>query len=242
LAQCCGSQCILLIEDDVQIGQLVMAEIADAGWTVDWALDGSAGLEKFELGTVKLVVLDLNLPDMDGLKVCEQIRAGDHITPILILSARATREDVVRGLELGADDYLTKPFDAVELIARMRALIRRIAAYSAPAAEADEPAPIRRGQLLIDLVKRQTQIRGRVVELTAKEFELLVLFARHPGRTFTRDELLTRVWGDGFEGYEHTVNTHINRLRSKVEADPKKPTLVETVWGVGYRFVAQLTS
>jgi DNA-binding response OmpR family regulator len=238
-AKPCASHCILLIEDDVQIGQLVLAEIRDAGWTVDWALDGRGGAEKFALGGIELVVLDLNLPDIDGLKVCEQIRANDHVTPILILSARAAREDVVRGLEMGADDYLTKPFDSVELIARMRALMRRVAAYRAPAAEADVPAPLRRGSLLIDQLKRETRIRGQVIELTAKEFELLVLFAKHPGRTFTRDELLRRVWGDGFEGYEHTVNTHINRLRSKVEADPKKPTLIETVWGVGYRFVSQ---
>ncbi len=235
----CGSQHqILLIEDDVQIAQLVATEITDAGWAVDLATDGQGGLRRLKAGKVKLVVLDLNLPDIDGLEVCEQIRAVDRVTPVLMLTARATKQDVVRGLELGADEYLTKPFDTVELIARIRALLRRATAYRPPSPHEHLPEPIQRGTLLIDQVKRETQIAQCRVELTAKEFDLLVLFAKHPGRTFTRDELLRRVWGDGFDGYEHTVNTHINRLRNKVEADARKPALIETVWVVGYRFAS----
>jgi DNA-binding response OmpR family regulator len=231
---------VLLIEDDVQIAQLVTVELRDIGCGVDWSSDAASGLKRLAAGPLSLVILDLNLPDLDGLQVCEQMRAGDRITPILMLTARATKQDVVRGLELGADDYLTKPFDTLELIARVRALLRRAHVNRAQAPTDVLPKPICRGALLLDAGSREAQINGRSLELTAKEFDLLLLFAKHPGRPFTRDELLARVWGDGFEGYEHTVNTHINRLRSKVEKDPKRPMMIETVWGVGYRFTAHL--
>jgi DNA-binding response OmpR family regulator len=213
--------------------------LRDAAFTVDWAADGERGLEKFRAGAADLVVLDLNLPGMDGLEVCQRIREGDRVTPILMLTARATKQDVVRGLELGADEYLTKPFSSMELIARIRALFRRMASYREQLDRGDAPEPIRRGQLLVDPGRREIRIGGEPVALTAKEFDLLLLFAKHPGRTFSRSELLNRVWGDGFEGYEHTVNTHINRLRNKVERDSAKSKLIETVWGLGYRFAAQ---
>lgn len=229
-------QRILIVEDDPEIAQLLRTELGDAAYTVDWAANGEAGLEKFARGVVDLMVLDLNLPGMDGLEVCQRVRETDRLTPILMLTARAAKQDVVRGLELGADEYLTKPFSAVELIARIRALFRRIATHREQLERGDAPDPIRRGTLLIDPGKRETRIADKVVALTAKEFELLLLFARHPGRTFSRSELLNRVWGDGFEGYEHTVNTHINRLRNKIEQDSAQPKLIETVWGLGYRF------
>jgi DNA-binding response OmpR family regulator len=230
---------ILIVEDDTQIAQLVAAELRDADCTVDWAANGERGLEKFAAGAVDLVVLDLNLPGIDGLEVCQRIRATDRLTPILMLTARTTKQDIVRGLELGADEYLTKPFSTLELVARIRALFRRVATWREQLGREDSPEPIRRGALLIDPSKRETQIAGKTVSLTAKEFDLLLLFAKHPGRTFTRADLLTRVWGDGFEGYEHTVNTHINRLRNKVESDPAEPKLIETVWGLGYRLASQ---
>ena len=230
---------ILIIEDDSQIAQLVSAELRDAFCAVDWAADGERGLEKFKAGGVDLVVLDLNLPGIDGLEVCQRIRSTDRIIPILMLTARTTKQDIVRGLELGADEYLTKPFSTLELVARIRALFRRLATYREQLAREDAPEPIRRGVLLIDPIKRETLISDQPVSLTAKEFELLLLFAKHPGRTFTRSELLNRVWGNGFEGYEHTVNTHINRLRNKVEKDPADPQLIETVWGLGYRLASQ---
>ena len=233
---------ILIVEDDAQIAHLVSAELRDAACAVDWAADGERGLEKFSAGSVDLVVLDLNLPGIDGLEVCRRIRALDRLTPILMLTARTTKQDIVRGLELGADEYLTKPFSTLELVARIRALFRRVATYRAQVAREEEPEPIQRGPLLIDPGKRETQIGGQAVALTAKEFDLLLLFAKHPGRTFTRAELLSRVWGDGFEGYEHTVNTHINRLRNKVERDPAQPKLIETVWGLGYRMASQSAS
>lgn len=234
-----GGHRILIVEDDAQIAQLVAAELRDAACTVDWAANGERGLEKFAAGAVDLVVLDLNLPGIDGLEVCQRIRATDRLTPILMLTARTTKQDIVRGLELGADEYLTKPFSTLELVARIRALFRRVATWREQLGREDSPEPIRRGALLIDPSKRETQIAGKTVSLTAKEFDLLLLFAKHPGRTFTRADLLTRVWGDGFEGYEHTVNTHINRLRNKVESDPAEPKLIETVWGLGYRLASQ---
>jgi DNA-binding response OmpR family regulator len=232
---------VLLIEDDVHIAQLITFELRDVGCGVDWLSDAASGLKRLAEGPVSLVILDLNLPDLDGLQVCEQMRARDRITPILMLTARATRQDVVRGLEMGADDYLTKPFDTLELIARVRALLRRADVNRKQTPTDLLAKPICRGALLLDAGNREAQINGRSLELTAKEFDLLLVFAKHPGRPFTRDELLARVWGDGFEGYEHTVNTHINRLRRKVERDPKRPMMIETVWGIGYRFAAHLT-
>ena len=226
------------MEDDLHIAQLVVAELRDTGSNVEWSSNALSGLDRFARGQINLIILDLNLPDLDGLQVCERIRSIDRVTPILMLTARATRQDVVRGLELGADDYLTKPFDTIELLARVRALLRRAQVTRAHGSSDLAARTISRGTLFIDESNRETRVGARSLELTVKEFDLLLLFAKHPGRTFTRDELLGRVWGDGFEGYEHTVNTHINRLRSKVEKDPKHPVMIETVWGVGYRFAA----
>jgi two-component system OmpR family response regulator len=231
---------ILIVEDDVQIAQLVAAELRDAAFDVSCAADGERGLEQFRGAPIDLVVLDLNLPGMDGLEVCQRIRERNRLVPILILTARATKQDIVRGLELGADEYLTKPFSPLELVARVRALFRRIASYREQLAQEDLPEPIRRGALLVDPVRREAVLGETPLSLTAKEFELLCLFAKHSGRTFTRAELLNRVWGEGFEGYEHTVNTHINRLRNKVEQDAAHPRFIETVWGLGYRFASQV--
>jgi DNA-binding response OmpR family regulator len=236
-----SSNPVLLIEDDVHIAHLVTVELRDVGCRVDWSSDAASGLKRLAEGPLSLVILDLNLPDLDGLQVCERIRSADRITPILMLTARATKQDVIRGLELGADDYLTKPFDTLELIARVRALLRRADVNHKQAPTDVLPKPICRGALRLEAGNREAQMNGRSLELTAKEFDLLLLFAKHPGRPFTRDELLARVWGDGFQGYEHTVNTHINRLRRKVERDPKCPMMIESVWGIGYRFAAHLT-
>ncbi len=227
---------VLLVEDDGQIAKLLTAELIDAGFAVDWARNGSSGVRKHRLSKPLLILLDLNLPDLDGLEVCDQIRNIDASIPILMLTARASKTQVIQGLERGADDYLTKPFDALELMARIRALLRRTEDKKVGMCPAPGGEDIVWRTLRIDPTKRLTQLDGRAIDLTVKEFELLHLFARHPGRTFTRDELLRRIWGDGFEGYEHTVNTHINRLRNKIEKDLRHPTMIETVWGVGYRF------
>ncbi|MGA7966846.1 MAG: response regulator transcription factor [Gammaproteobacteria bacterium] len=224
---------ILLIEDDPQIARLVATQLREAGHEVEWVADGRAGLERFQAGAFYLLILDLMLPGIDGLDVCRRIRAYNHQTPILMLTARADKHDVVLGLEVGADDYLTKPFHEAELDARVQALLRRrMRGQASPPAE----MPITCGPLTINPHKRKASVNDRAVMLTAKEFDLLLLFCRHPGRAFSRGDLLNAVWGAEFEGYDHTVNTHINRLRNKIETDANKPRFIQTVWGVGYRF------
>jgi DNA-binding response OmpR family regulator len=157
-------------------------------------------------------------------------------TPVLMLTARSSELDRVLGLELGADDYLTKPFSVMELTARIKAMLRRADLASAPKASTDE-ARIEVGDLQIDPNAHEVRLHGKTIALTAKEFDLLHYLARHPGRAFNRTQLLDAVWGTTFEGYEHNVNTHINRLRSKIEADPANPSYVLTVRGLGYRFI-----
>jgi DNA-binding response OmpR family regulator len=175
------------------------------------------------------------LPGMSGTEVCRQLRERERATPILMLTAKSEERDKVLGLDLGADDYVTKPFSIRELLARVRALLRRV--------ELDQPeeapAEIAFGDLVIEPAKRKVRVAGEPVELTAKEFDLLNLFAQHPGRAFSRQELLDKVWGYQYAGYSHTVNSHINRLRSKIEPDPSAPRYVQTVWGVGYRFAEE---
>lgn len=224
---------ILVVEDDPQIGRLVSTQLRELGHEVTWRQDGASGLQHFRDGTFALVLLDLILPGMDGLEVCANIRAENLAMPILMLTARAEKRDVVRGLEVGADDYVTKPFSTAELIARINALLRRTDIQ----VEAPDPnRVIHRGRLVIYPDQRTAVLKGKNLALTSKEFELLLLFARHPGRAFSRTELLTTIWGVEFEGYDHTVNTHINRLRGKLKTNPPAPAFIQTVWGVGYRF------
>ncbi len=230
---------ILFVEDDPRVGAQVAERLRMLDHDVEWVRDGDVGLRRFtEAGKTRtpfaLVVLDLSLPTLDGLDVCRRLRTADPLTPVLILSGRATQRDVVRGLEFGADDYVTKPFDSAELVARVQGLLRRSAA--AANGPPVEDGALQRGTISIDPLRWRVRQRGQAVALTPKEFELLLLLARHPGRTFSRDELLDTLWGPDFDGYGHTVNTHINRLRRKIETDPARPTCIETVWGVGYRF------
>ncbi len=175
------------------------------------------------------------LPGLEGLEITRRIRESSRYTPILMLTAKSSEIDRVVGLEVGADDYLTKPFSIRELLARVKALFRRVEAVTAAARTEDEKEIRYRG-LAIDVRKRRVELEGSEVELTAKEFDLLVHFARHPGRVYTRSELLDRVWGYAHDSYQHTVNSHINRLRAKIEKDPAHPEYVLTVWGVGYKF------
>jgi two-component system alkaline phosphatase synthesis response regulator PhoP len=226
---------ILIIEDDPEIAAVVRMNLEDMGLAVEHAADGREGLKKALAGDYSLVVLDLMLPGLDGLTVCKAIREKDQRIPILMLTARAEEVDRVVGLEIGADDYLTKPFSVRELQARIRALLRRARAGGVPAGEA-AGVPVVIGGLAVDFEKRKVTLGGTMVKLTVKEFDLLGLFVRNPGRAYSRAEILNLVWGYRFEGYEHTVNTHINRLRSKIEEDPARPQYLKTVWGVGYRF------
>lgn len=223
---------VLVVEDDADIADLIEIHIRDAGFDVQLEADGPSGLRQAESGRYGLVVLDLMLPGLDGFEVCKRIRKSDPHLPILMLTSRSEEMDKVLGLELGADDYLTKPFGVRELVARVKALMRRV-----DLAEPDPGAPLLSfGRLQIDLVKRGVTLEGSPLELTAKEWDLLTLFAKHPGRVFTREELLDLVWGYQYDGYSHTVNTHINRLRNKVERDPARPVYIITKRGLGYRF------
>ncbi len=228
-------QRVLIVEDEREIARLVELHLRDLGCAVTLAHEGHRGLRLAEAGGFDLIILDLSLPGVDGLEICRRVRAHPAYTPILMLTARSSEIDRVVGLESGADDYLTKPFSVRELVARVKAIFRRVEALQREPASRDE-APIRSGALAIDPLTRKVQLAGRPVRLTAKEFDLLVQFARNPERVYTRSDLLDLVWGYGHNGYEHTVNSHINRLRSKIEADPSAPRFIQTVWGVGYRF------
>ncbi|MCK5377231.1 MAG: response regulator transcription factor [Acidobacteria bacterium] len=225
---------ILIVEDELDIANLIRIHLGDLGYDIEIAGDGKLGLQRALEENWSLVILDLMLPEIDGFEVCKRIRAENEALPILMLTARADELDKVLGLELGADDYLTKPFSVRELLARVKALFRRVEAFGAEATTAKDT--ITAGDLVIDRQRREARLSGEVVNLTAKEFDLLAHFAGHPGQVFTRSQLLDQVWGYVHEGYEHTVNTHINRLRRKIEPDPAKPRYVITVWGVGYRF------
>jgi len=226
---------ILVVEDDLDIAHLVEMHLKDLGAEVTLAHDGNVALELATKRPFDLIILDLMLPGIDGLEICRRLRSRTNYTPILMLTARSADVDRIVGLELGADDYLTKPFNVRELIARVKALLRRVDALTKP--ESDAPTSLLEfGDLVIDVDKRKVTLRGEEVELTAKEFDLLLQFAKNPGRVYTRAQLLDLVWGYGHDGYEHTVNSHINRLRSKIESDQSKPSWILTVWGVGYKF------
>ena len=230
----------LIVEDNREIAALVRLHLRDVQCEADIACDGRRGLEFVSRRRYDLVVLDLMLPEMDGLALCREIRALPGYVPILMLTAKSTELDRVLGLEMGADDYLVKPFSVRELQARVRALFRRVEALSAPAGATGADETIERGALRIETGKRRVSIDGVEVALTAREFDLLMHFARHPGQVFNRARLLDRVWGYNHEGYEHTVNSHINRLRAKIERDPSTPRYILTVWGVGYKFSDRL--
>ena len=225
---------LLVIEDERDIAHLLELHLRDLGHEVALAHTGPAGLARAEAARFDLIILDLRLPGLDGLEVCRRLRQHKNYTPILMLTAKSTETDRVLGLELGADDYLTKPFSIPELLARVKALFRRIDA--AARSVEHHGREIRVHALAIDFDRRHVTVKDRPIELTAKEFDLLAHFAANPGRVYTRAQLLDTVWGYGHEGYEHTVNSHINRLRAKIERDPAAPRYILTVWGVGYKF------
>jgi DNA-binding response OmpR family regulator len=230
---------ILVAEDQADIRDLIVLNLREAGHTVRAVADGRAALAAEAEAPSELLILDLMMPLLDGLEVTKALRAMGRATPILMLTAKSTELDRVLGLELGADDYLTKPFSMAELLARVKALLRRAellqAAAKAAAAPAAAGGTIRNGELQIQPARREVLLAGRSIDCTALEFDLLLHFAQHPGRVFSRAQLLDAVWGYSHEGYEHTVTTHINRLRAKIEADPMNPRFVLTVRGAGYK-------
>jgi len=227
---------ILVAEDQTDIRELIALNLRNAGYEVTTVNDGSAALASQNEQASDLLILDLMMPGLDGLEVCKALRARGRNNPILMLTAKATELDRVLGLELGADDYLTKPFSLAELLARVKALLRRADLLRAAQANAQaQPGALRNGDLEILPTKRQVRYRGEALDFTALEFDLLLHFASHPGHVFSRAQLLNAVWGYTHDGYEHTVTTHINRLRAKLEADPMRPQLILTVRGAGYK-------
>ncbi len=227
---------ILLVEDDAPIADLLSLHLRDEGLEVVHCARGDDSLVELERGNWDAIVLDLMLPGVDGLEICRRARAMTRYTPIIMISARASETHRILGLELGADDYLSKPFSVLELVARVRALLRRVDAL-AQNARLDAGSLVLNG-LSIDPLAREVTLDGVALDLTPREFDLLYFFARHPGKVYSRMDLLNAVWGYQHEGYEHTVNTHINRLRAKVEVDPSNPQRILTVWGRGYKFAA----
>lgn len=225
---------ILVVEDQKDIAELVALHVGDLGHQVDLVHEGNEGLARAGSGDYALVVLDVMLPGMDGMSIVRELRMARNQVPVLMLTARSAEIDRVLGLELGADDYLSKPFSIPELQARIKALLRRAEMREQPPADPVERIVL--GAMTIDTAAREVRIADAPISLTAKEFELLLHLARHPGRVFSRMQLLDAVWGTTFEGYEHNVNTHINRLRAKIEKDPAVPLFVLTVRGAGYRF------
>lgn len=228
---------VLIIEDDKEISGLLEIHLNDLNCTVTKMFDGISGLTEAKKNPPDLIVLDIMLPKLDGFEVCKEIRKAEILTPILMLTSKAEETDKVLGLEFGADDYLTKPFSIREFIARVKAIFRRVDALSN---KSNDRKVIRFDSLEIDAANRKVLYNGKRIELTPKEFDLLYLLASHPGRTYTRDNLLSLIWGTQYNGYEHTVNSHINRLRSKIEDDISNPKYILTTWGVGYRFNDQL--
>ena len=224
---------ILVVEDEPDIADLVALHLRDENFRVTIAADGHAGMRLAFDREWDLVLLDLRLPGPDGLAICQALRSRPHYAPIFMLTSKSSELDRVLGLQLGADDYVVKPFSVSELVARVKALFRRIDAMNASLDDESESIAI--GSLRIDVARHEVELDDRPVALTAREFDLLLHFARHPGQVFSRAQLLDSVWGVGYEGYEHTVNSHINRLRSKIEPDSNHPQTIVTVWGVGYK-------
>lgn len=225
---------ILIVEDDENIAELLQLHLREEGFEITHCADGNQGLERVKQGGFDALILDLMLPGVDGLEICRFARTLTRYTPIIIISARSSETHRVLGLELGADDYLAKPFSMLELVARVKALFRRQTAMSQDLRL--EAGILNAGPLSIDPLTRAVRLKQEPVELTPREFDLLYFFARHPDAVFSRLELLNKVWGYQHEGYEHTVNTHINRLRIKIEDNPAEPDFIRTVWGKGYKF------
>lgn len=230
----CRSRRVLLVEDDTDISSLLSAHLHDNGAEVVQVANGREGLHRALHEFWDLLILDLTLPDVDGIQIATELKRRLPALPIIIMTARNSESERVHGLDSGADDYVIKPFSMLEMVARVRAVIRRTDALKLPA----QNTVLRAGDIVLDADSHCAYVAEKRVELTAREFGLLAEFVRHPGKVFSRAELLSRVWDSTYEGYRHTVNTHINRLRGKLEPNPSQPTHILTVWGVGYKLKA----
>lgn len=227
---------VLIVEDHADIRNLIALHLKDMDCQVTLAEDGITGLSRAKDAPYDLIVLDWMLPGLSGIELCREVRRDHKNISILMLTAKTAVHDRITGLDAGADDYVAKPFSVAEFLARVRAIFRRSDAWH----ELDAAPPstnmfLKIRDLVIDPIQRCVFMGKNPIDLTSKEFDLFYYLARHPGRVFTRQQLLAAVWGDGFDGYEHTVNSHINRLRAKIESDPGEPEYIITVWGVGYK-------
>jgi DNA-binding response OmpR family regulator len=225
---------VLVVDDDATVSDVLMRYLTRAGFQVAYAADGRTALAEAATHPPDLVILDLMLPGIDGLSVCAQLRRTSQV-PVIMLTALGEERDRIAGLEVGADDYVTKPFSPRELVLRVQSVLRR--SVMTPVTHDPEP-PLVDADLEVDTVGHQVRLRGEPLSLTGREYDLLVFFLRHPGRAFSRQELLGEVWGWSF-GDHSTVTVHVRRLREKLEDDPATPTRITTVWGVGYRYEPQ---
>jgi two-component system alkaline phosphatase synthesis response regulator PhoP len=232
-----NNKSILIVEDDREISNLLMIHLEDQGFNITKTFNGNQALQMAQAKEHDMILLDIMLPGLDGIEICRELRKQNINTPILMLTSKSDEIDKVLGLEMGADDYITKPFSVRELISRIKALFRRMDSYNSTE---DQSGIFQYGDLIIDGVNHKVILDGQRVELTPKEFSLLFLMAKHPGRSYSRENLLALVWGYQFSGYEHTVNSHINRLRGKIEKDISDPKYILTTWGMGYRFTDQI--
>lgn len=224
---------ILLVEDDVEISEMLKNFLITENFEVVTAYDGESACEKFFADEYSIVLLDLMIPKISGMEVMKNIRASSTV-PIMILSAKDTDSDKTLGLGLGADDYVTKPFSVTEVLARIKANIRRNTQYTAAAA-AEEEEILTKGELVLNLNAYSVMKNGKKVELTAKEFEILKLLMKNPKKVYTKEQLYSQIWNDAYMGDENAVNVHISRLRNKIEDNPRDPDYVVTVWGIGYK-------
>ena len=225
---------ILLVEDETEIAEVLTLHLEDIGGIVTHATDGVRGLTLALQNRWDMILLDLSLPRCDGIDICQQVRTTNPTTPIVLVTARSTEGERILGLDTGADDYITKPFAISEFMARIKSLFRRIDALR----EAPDQEHVIVRDIVLNPDAHSVSISGKPVQLTAKEFDLLLFFSKSPGQVFKRTELLEKVWGYAHDGYMHTVNSHLHRLRAKIEIDPANPEYIRTVWGVGYKLEA----
>lgn len=233
IARLMNTKKILLVEDDYDIAELIKLHLIKVGAFVEHVDDGIRGFSLALQQDWDLILLDLNLPGCDGTDICKEVRSAKPLTPIILVSARSTESERVVGFDCGADDYITKPFSTLELVARTKAVLRRCENNQR---DSNTESSMTVNDIKIDTLSREVTVAGKIMSFTAKEYELFFQFANSPNQVFNRTDLLDRVWGHSYEGYHHTVNTHINRLRQKIEPDPSNPKYIKTVWGVGYKF------
>lgn len=231
---------VLIIEDDEDIADLIAIHLKDMDCRSVQVNNGQEGYKQASRNVFDLIILDFMLPEMNGLEICSQLRRAKNTTPIVILTSKSEDMDKITGLEYGADMYATKPFNVIEFKTMLKALFRRID-ISRNESVSESHVVVKLDELVINITKRSVHIKGQRIDLTVKEFDLLALLAAHPGQSYSREQLLSIIWGYEYQAYSHTVNSHINRLRMKIEEDAAHPRFVLTSWGVGYRFTDPTT-